>query len=70
MKSSGGSSYFDITRKDFQSNLVLVVVLVLESKGLRKRETRKYNGRKLDPNLFSRPAIFSCAFHFRVFLAI
>ena len=29
-----GSLYFENTRKNFKSNLVLVVVLVLESKGL------------------------------------
>ena len=29
-----GSLYFENTRKSFKSNLVLVVVLVLESKGL------------------------------------
>ena len=33
MKNSG-VSIFDNTRKNFKSNLVLVVVLVLESKGL------------------------------------
>ena len=29
-----GSLYFENTRKNFKSNLVLVVVLVMESKGL------------------------------------